>query len=293
MPFRSKTYYVTFRKGIPKFFCIKLCRIAQNRLNGITARFQVNQSEDDPFTCVASLIEGDTGMLKHHIEEVISEHMFEIFKHLPKWGLEFLVNEIMKEKDFDVEFICSQWEEKYTSRIDFLGEDSEAFIDTLKHHYDQYLYDIPQIFSLMIMDRMECKLSRDEIDVKSCGSYSIIYPRGENAEDFIEEFRSNLLKTVERTFAISGFSDDKIIEFCKSIEPKNTYFHIKNGICTLRGFEDTIGEFSDKVKKIIESEKEKDKNKSPKFNCKILDLSEEQIEELSSDVIFGMTEEEF
>jgi len=289
MPSRNTGTKFFFRKGIPKYFAIQLCKIAQSRVSPITARFDVFPSKEDPTQMIAELSSIGATMLKTNLEEISQQHKYVKFS-VPKHGLEFFVNQILIEKDLDVIHCVSLWEDKYSSRIDVYGEDKEILINYLKKYYSDYFFDIPQIFSLIIMDKMECKLPRDQIEVIACGGNSIVFPRGERAEDFIEEFNTYFNDYIEKVVHIHDATDDQIISACREIGIKDVYYHIKNGVVIMKGFEPSLSMFSATIElKIDRKEVKRDIQNSPtlRFNCSPVSVSDEERETFTEEVVFG------
>ena len=291
MPFRNTGNKFFFRKGTPKYFAIQLCREAQKRVSPVTARFDVYQHAEDPTQMIAELSSTGASMLKTNLEEITQQQKYVKFS-VPKHGLEYFANHIMVEKDLDVIYCVSLWEDKYSSRIDVYGNDKEILINTLKKYYSDYFFDIPQIFSLIIMDKMECKLPRDQIDVIACGGNSIVFPRGESAEDFMTEFNTFFEGYVEKVVNVQDATDDQIINACRAIDIKDVYYHIKNGIVILKGFEPTINMFAATIELKLDrtdvQTQKSEKRETLRFNCSPITVTDEEIESFSEEISFGV-----
>lgn len=263
----DEVYSFSFPKGIPKYFAIAMCKEAQTKVP-TTAIYKVITDPSDKTSYIAELSHNGAKLLKKNLEDMVGGHRYTRF-NLPKHALEFLADQVIIENDFKVMFVVSI-EDKYLSRIDAYGPDRESLFGTLRQHFEKYHFNIPQILSKIIRERMICQLEKEAVDIIPCGQNSIVYPRGEFAEDFIDEFKSLYRQLVEQKIEYLDISDQNILKACKEVGIKDTYYFIKDHSVVLRGLKESVMEFSSKLPlKLFAPEKNIDTLPSPEPRVKI------------------------
>ncbi len=240
----DEVHSFTFPRGIPKCFAIAMCKEAQTKVP-TTALYQVFSNPSDRSSFIAELTHNGAKLLKKNLEEMISGHRY-IRLNLPKHALEFLTDQIMIEKDYKVMIIIS-FEDKYQSRIDAYGPDRDALFESINEYDKKYHFQIPQILSKIIRERMVCQLEKEEVDIIPCGQNSVVYPRGENAEDFYEEFKRLYDALVEQKIEYPSYSDQDILKACKEVAMKDTYYFIKDHAVVLRGLRESVSNFASQL----------------------------------------------
>lgn len=121
----------TFNKGIDLHVAVAICKMAQKEVSPITARFDVQPSRENPENMVAELTEIGAFNMKRKLEDITgSLKMRKV--HLLSYCLEFLAQDVIKDKNFSVSYIVSFDTDKYKSKLYAIGDDVKIFSAPLK-----------------------------------------------------------------------------------------------------------------------------------------------------------------
>lgn len=290
--FFGKTTF-KFPKGMPIHFAIMLCKEAQRMLSGVTGKYRVEHSnrEDPTSQLIAQLSEVGADRLKRNLEELVQFHVFKK-RNIAKQGLEFLAQQIMLENNYDVMYSISTCDDKYTSRIDVYGNEHEAFLNDVEKYCEDYLFDLPQVLTLIVMGKMKCKMSKEkrELVLVSCGPKTVVYPIGRKADEFYKEFVEVCGNLIEKEKDFEGTSDDILIEACHEINDiRDVYYYIKNSIVYLKGFEESINIFIATIPIMVDrvTKKKETRSSEPKHlekkNPQIKDDEVEEVDEMTEE----------
>ena len=253
MPFKNfedkkPSYHTfTFRKGIPKFIAISLCLRARRHMSHQRVWFNVEDSYEEvvidgsfverkEIQCIAYMSDEGASQLKTNLEQIVKLKRSANFG-LPLHALEFLSKVIKQESGFDIDYFVERDGEKYKSRIEVFGIERDEFINTIREYQEKYQYNIPQLLSVIVKDRMKCEIEREDLDIVPCGENSIVYPRGEKADDFYEEFNALFHSLDHKNVEFPGEKDEILKLACKEVQVKDVYYFIKNQVIKLKGFE--------------------------------------------------------
>lgn len=255
----------TFNKGIDLHVAVAICKMAQKEVSPITARFDVQPSRENPENMVAELTEIGAFNMKRKLEDITgSLKMRKV--HLLSYCLEFLAQDVIKDKNYSVSYIVSFDTDKYKSKLYAIGDDVEDFFSTIEAYKEKYLFSIPPVLTFIVLDRTTVKLHNRELAIRPCGNNTIVRPYGPKAEAFYDEFYSLCNKLVMETKEYEGYSDKEILEVCENIKKtsgiRDVYYYIKSGVILLKGFDDTLPIFSATIPLKLEGLKKKQEVKS-------------------------------
>ena len=317
MPSRvlKSTKNVTFvfpEKINNKNLAIAVCKVAQRQVSPVTAIFYVQPNPSNDKEMVAKLSESGAIRFKSILEEMTQFHRNKMFE-MPNYALEFLAKEVIENHNFFVAYNVN-YIDKYKSTIDVVGNDANGFISTIKKFEQKYYFDVPQILSLIITDKVKVQMNlRKDLTLMSCGDHTIVYPTGPIAEEFYNEFKKQWEQLKDEHIDLEGLKDADLFKICEEIrkEIRDVYYYIKDSIVSIQGFEESIGIFKGKLmkmateskseKKIEENVEEPVKKVLPKMLPKPkkvvtevveeLDISDTEVsEEVTNDIIFGVEE---
>lgn len=243
---RLPQYKITFNENIQKPSAIDFCKAAQSIVSPLTVYYNVEE---------------ENGIVYAFLSDQGAEKMYNILNDwninniskkidMPRSATAFLANHITSQNpDLDILFSVG-YSNKYESILIICGNDRETMIEEFIESKEKYLYDIPHILSLIILNKMKIKIGSD-LTIKDCGKDTLVFPSGKNADDFYQEFYDlwekhtyKVINTRDDSKKISQKlkmkSDHELFSLCRSLKLRNVYFTAKNGKITLKGFDEEI-----------------------------------------------------
>lgn len=179
---------------------------------------------------------------------------------MPKYACRFFTDIIMAKNQGFVEDVHIMNVEDHKSNMYLFGTDSEKFMKEFDELIEKYMFDIPEILVCIIMNKMKTKLAEDNLKLVFCGWKTIVYPSGENAEEFYKEFYNYWDTYKHVSIQTTGFDDKRLLDICKEVnktyEEKNVFYTAKKGKIILKGFDEAPKKFQALIDKKIKDEME-------------------------------------
>lgn len=243
----NKIYTYAFRKGLPKYLAIMLCKRARRKMQkDVNVWFSVNECKEDPTQMIAELSDIGAPQMKIHLEE-ISQHRRVSSFNLPKHGLEFVAKQVKSDTGFDIDYAVEYEGDKYKARIEVYGIEKDDFINAMRKFQDEFVFNIPQLLSVIIKEKMTVKIDREDLEIIPCGSHSIVFPRGEKADDFYEEFHTFFQNLNSVTCEFPEEETENILLACREVQVKDVHYYVKKHHVELKGLKEDVELFKSSI----------------------------------------------
>ena len=146
-------------------------------------------------------------------------------------------------------------ENRFSSTVFIYGEDSDSQKDAFMDAVEKFVFDIPIILAVIIVNMTSTKMKENEdLYLVPSGRNTIVIPMGEKEDTFYKEFFSIWEKIVVEKFTTT-LDDGEAYGIIASMSIKDVFFRTSKGNVYLQGLRENIDAILEDVKaKIFEEE---------------------------------------